>query len=230
MSSAATLRRVDGEEPGRPVEKRRGRPTLVAIERAPSCAREHRTAFQRDRTGLVRDPSELRTRDVCLLEVVSDELVVARHLLVTTRLEPRREARVEVGAKLLRHRRIGDVPDEHVVEPEAVVALVERAVGAEQLLPREGEQRAAQPIGLVRGQKLGDRAAVEQPTFDRGALQHRTLPRLEAIDPGREERLDRRRHRLVRNLGIVGEHGEHLLDEQRIALGGVDDPVAKRRR
>ena len=116
-----------------------------------------------------------------------------------------------------------------MVEPEPVVALVERAVGAEQLLPREGEQRAAEPIGLVRGQKLGDRAAVEQPTFDRGALQHRTLPRLEAIDPGREERLDRRRHRLVRNLGIVGEHGEHLLDEQRIALGGMDDPVAKRR-
>ena len=77
-----TLRRVDGKEPGRPVEKRRGRPTLVAIERAPSRAREHRTAFQRDRTGLVRDPPELRTRDVCLLEVVSDELLVARHLLV----------------------------------------------------------------------------------------------------------------------------------------------------
>ena len=115
-----------------------------------------------------------------------------------------------------------------MVEPEAVVALVERAVGSEQLLPREGEQRAAQPIGLVRGQKLGDGAAVEQPTFDRSALQHRALPRLEAIDPGREERLDRRRHRLVRSLRIVGEHGEHLLDEQRIALGGVDDPVAKR--
>ena len=70
---------------------------------------------------------------------------------------------------------------------------------------------------------------MEQPTLDRGALQHRALPRLEAIDPGREERLDRRRHALVRRLGIVGEHREHLLDEQRIALGGVDDPIAKRR-
>ena len=50
------------------------------------------------------------------------------------------------------------------------------------------------PSAPCDGQELRDRAAVEQPTLDRGALQHRPLARLEAVDAGGEERVDRRRH------------------------------------
>ena len=62
----------------------------------------------------------------------------------------------------------------------------------------------------------------------RRALEHRPLARLEAVDARREKRVNRRRHGLVCGVGIVGEHGEHLLDEERVALGRVDDAIAER--
>ncbi len=44
-----------------------------------------------------------------------------------------------------------------------------------------------------------------------------------------EERVNRRGHALVCRVGVVGEHREHLLDEQRVALGRVDDAAAELR-
>ena len=39
--------------------------------------------------------------------------------------------------------------------------------------------------------------------------------------------MNRRGHAGVGRVGIVGEHCEHLLDEQRVALGGADDAIAE---
>ena len=50
--------------------------------------------------------------------------------------------------------------------------------------------------------------------------------RLELVEPRREQRLDRRRDgdlAVARRL----EHRDHLLDEQRVAFGGVADPLAQ---
>ena len=54
--------------------------------------------------------------------------------------------------------------------------------------------------------------------FQRGALRG-----LEPVESGREQRLDRRRHLHGRRV-VLGEHRDHLLDEERVAFGCVRDP------
>ena len=71
---------------------------------------------------------------------------------------------------------------------------------------------------------------MEQPAFDRGALEDRALGGLEAVDAGREERGDRRGDCLHTGVGIVRQHREQLLHEQRIALGRSEHPFAQLRR
>ena len=46
----------------------------------------------------------------------------------------------------------------------------------------------------------------------------------EPVDAGGEERVDRRRHLVIAGPRIVGQHREQLLDEERVALGRLDDP------
>ena len=149
------------------------------------------------------EPSELDADEVRLLEVVSDDLVLSGHLRAGLRLEPRGEPRVEIGPEFLRHGCIRDVSDQHVVETEAVVALVKRPVGPQHLLARQGEEDAAQPVRAGRRQQLRDRAAMEQPPLHRSALEHRPFSGFEPVDAGGEERLDGRRHGLVCGVGIV---------------------------
>ena len=75
--------------------------------------------------------------------------------------------------------------------------------------------------------ELGDAADVEDLTFDRRAREHPALVGLEPVEPGGEQRLDRRRHRDLRlDVLAVGEHGEHLLEEERIPRGGGGDARA----
>ena len=70
-------------------------------------------------------------------------------------------------------------------------------------------------------------STVEHAPFDRRALKHGSLVGTEPVEPRREQRLDRRRDD---NLlcGVLGLHGEHLLDEERIAFGCFDDPRSRR--
>ncbi len=148
--------------------------------------------------------------------------------LTVARLEPVSEPRVQPRAQLLRHRRVGDVADQHMVEAEAVVAGKERAVGAYELLAPERQQRAADPRSGGVIEQLADRAAVEEAALDRAALDDGALLRLEPVDARGEERLDRRRHRV--GLGVVAEVREQLLDEERVPFRGRDDPLAQLRR
>ena len=217
------------EQPARPLEQSRRLGELVAIEHAPSGPSEEPPAAEGRGTPVGVHATERRAEEVRLLEVVADDLVVAQLRRADELLEPRREPRVEVGATLLRHGGIRDIPDEHVVEAEAVVALDERAVGPEQLLACEGEEDAAQPLGPLGREQGRDGAAMEQPALDGGALQHGPLARLQAVDARGEQRMDRRRHRLVAGVGIVGEHGEHLLDEERVPLGRTNDALPETR-
>ena len=72
-------------------------------------------------------------------------------------------------------------------------------------------------------EERGDRAAMEEPTLDGSTLDDRPLGIREAVDAGGEQRLQRRRHLQVRS--ILGERRDELFDEQRIALGGLHDPL-----
>jgi hypothetical protein len=159
-----------------------------------------------------------------LLEVVADDLVVPGQLRVRVSRKPCREARVQLGTEQPRHRCVRDVADQYVVEAKAVVAGEERAVRADELLAGEGEQRATEARAVLQ-QRL-DGSAVEEPALDRCALHHSALLGLEAVDARREKRLDRGWNGVRAGAWIVGKHGEHLLDEQRVALGGLHDPAA----
>ena len=118
MSSAARAAGCGGEELRGPLEQPgRGR-RLVACERGLAGATEQRARAEGQR---VVAASELHTEPVRLLEVVADDLVVTGEVAVP-RLEPVGQALVQSRAQLLRHRPVRDVADQHVVEPEAVVA------------------------------------------------------------------------------------------------------------
>ena len=134
---------------------------------------------------------------------------------------------MEFGAQLLRHRRVRDVPDQHVVEAKAVVAGVAGAVGPDELLPHEREQDRADagPVPVL--EQRGDRAAMEQAPLHRRPLEGAAFVGLEPVDARGEERVDRRRHLVLAGPRIVGQHREHLLDEERVALGRLDDPPAE---
>ena len=51
------------------------------------------------------------------------------------------------------------------------------------------------------------------------------LAGVELVEPGREQRLDRRRHRDV--AAVLGPHRHHLLDEEWVAAGRFEDPLAE---
>ena len=74
---------------------------------------------------------------------------------------------------------------------------------------------------LLRRERLY-RAAVEDPALDRAALEHAPLGRVELVEAGREQRVDRGRYRDVAVPPLSRER-DHLLDEQRIALGRLLD-------
>ena len=110
-----------------------------------------------------------------------------------------------------------------MVEAEAVVAWVQRSVGPHELLAHEREQRPADAGTVV--EQRADAAAVEQAALDRASLDNVTLLGLEPVDPRRQQRLDAGRHGLRDGVGILREHRDQLLDEQRIALRSRDDAL-----
>ena len=186
---------LDRKEPACALELRRRGCELAAIERASTGPSQEVTSFQSVRASLGAEPTELDADEVCPLVVVSDDLLLSGRLR-GLRLEPRGE-RVKVGAKLLGHGCIGDVSDQDMVEAEAVVAPYRDRSGRSSFA-RQGEEDAAQPVRAGRRQQLRDGAAMEQAPLHRSPLEHRSFSRLEAVDARREERLDGRRHGLVR--------------------------------
>src|SRR4051812_10904881 len=77
-------------------------------------------------------------------------------------------------------------------------------------------------LGDVALQQRCDSLACELLAFDRGGLDDRALGGWESVEPGRDQRLDRRRDGGYGS-GVVEHHGDDLLDEQRIAVGDVED-------
>ena len=65
---------------------------------------------------------------------------------------------------------------------------------------------------------------MEGPAFHRTEFEHRSLVGVQLVEPCREKRLDGRRD-LDRVAARVADEGKHLLEEEWIPLGDVDDPV-----
>src|SRR5439155_22014623 len=97
---------------------------------------------------------------------------------------------------------------------------------ADQLLPYKREQVAWNGRACRFGRQMLDGTAVEHLSLDRAALDRRTLLRLQAVEPRRDERVNRRGNLHV-GVVLTDQCGE-LLDVERVALRGLEDPRAQR--
>ena len=99
------------------------------------------------------------------------------------------------------------------------------SAGLDELLPRQRHQARCGRSPLLLRRELGDGAAPELLANDCGAFDHGPLLRLEPVEAGGEKSVDRRRNReVVRGRAVLGQHREHLLDVERVALRGLCDP------
>ena len=169
--------------------------------------------------ALARSP-ELGAVAAGLREVVADDLVAG----VAPRGEPVGEALVQLGAVVLRRALVGGLADEGVGEAERVVPRELRSVGADQPLAHQRDQVAVQVGALLRRDELREGAAVERPPLDGGARQHPALAGLEPVDARGEDGVEARRERLRPALRLGGDE---LLEEQRVALGALDDALGR---
>src|SRR6187397_2675569 len=128
-----------------------------------------------------------------------------------------------------------------MAEAEGLVPGEARLVWTYQVLADEGDEMCFQRGSLELRSEVLDRASVEVAALDGGALQHPPLVHRELIQSGTEQRLDRRwraqdsdgfLHRPTA-IGamqgdLFGQHGQHLLEEQRIALRDFDQTMRRR--
>ena len=147
------------------------------------------------------------------------ELDEARPVL----LQPRGEPLVKLCARRLGERVVRRVADQQVTEAEAVLPGNLRPVRTDELAPDErGEPR--RHLRLV-GRECLHGPSVEDLAFHGAALEHAPLGSVELVESSREQRLESRRHSDL--IATIARHRHHLDDEERIAAGGVGDPVAK---
>ncbi len=204
---------------GRPAEQAARGAGVGTGERAAAGGGQAPARLLAEGAGPLVHRPQLRAVAVRLLEVVADELVLLDQP-GTALLQPAPEALVQLGPRRLRQRLVGGVPDEQVAEPVRVVPCDRRRLRTDQLLAHERGESGLQ-VALA-GQEDVERAAVEHPTLDGSALEHRPLGRIELVEPGCQQGLDRRWH-LDRRAARLAQHREHLLDEERNALrGGAD--------
>jgi hypothetical protein len=173
-----------------------------------------------------------------LLEVVAQDLLeLDRPVAVAVHpIRPRHEALVERRAGALQHSLVGGLAHEHV--GEAIVGAPTRGRHArlDEMLPaKRGDDPLQLRCDLARDELLQRVLGKDEPR-DGGRLDDGALLRPQEIQTGREKRLDRRRHRdlldtsrrhpppvLLPEDAFVDHHREHLLDEERVPLGGLDD-------
>ena len=136
------------------------------------------------------------------------------------------EALVQLGARRLRERVVGGVADQQVPEAEGVVAGQRR---------RRSGGRA--PCGRARAAATGRRDRPARAPRPRPGGRPAPRPRRARAPRARTPAAGRAAPRAapgsssgtVTSLGRLLDHREHLLDEERVPLGGGADPLAERR-
>ena len=160
-----------------------------------------------------------------LLEVVADRLLELAARLAGRLLEPAGIALVQLRPRLLRHALVGCLADERVAKAKCLLARRVRWIGAQELLAHEREDQLRQAICRPGGEERGDRRQREALTDDGRALERLAFLRLEGIEAGGEQRLDRGRDRdLLVTCGSLARMCEQLLEEERVPLRRLDDP------
>ena len=153
-SASARSRRTSGwrllDDRERAGEEAGGGGEVLAGQRAPPRLREALAGAAAQRAGLLVQRPQLAPVAVGALEVEAGELV----LLGPAPLEPRRDALVQLGARLLEQRPVRGVSDEGVAEAEAVVAERDHELLAPQRVEVDVDVVAAGQLGHRRAREL----------------------------------------------------------------------------
>ena len=144
--------------------------------------------------------------------------VIAQHFVdlgqfLSVRLEPVREALVQLGPHLFRQGMVGSIAKQQVPEAESLIAGEHWLLRMNQLLTHEADQRR---LDLGRTRQLGDGAPVEDFSLDRASLDHRPLGVGEQVEACLQQRLHCRR---CADVAALADEREHLLHEQRVSAG-----------
>ncbi|HJP72574.1 MAG TPA: hypothetical protein VJ975_12730, partial [Candidatus Limnocylindria bacterium] len=159
-----------------------------------------------------------------LLVVIADDLVLLEQFPVL--IQPLREALMQLCAHRLGQRLVRRVANQEVPEAEGVVPRNLRTVGTHQLLAHERQQVGWNLRAHRLRRESGHRAAVEDLALDGAALDDRALVIVERIEPGLQHGVDGGWHaQLARRLA---RQGGHLLQEERVAVGHLDDALPSR--
>ena len=128
---------------------------------------------------------------------------------------------MQLGAQPLRRGAIDRLLDEHVPEAEhAIRAAAARSRASASV------RRCASAVGAASGSSSATTSSErELLPDDRAALEHRALAGAEPVEARGEQRLDRLRQRALGEAAFQRER-EELLEEERVALGGLDDAGA----
>ena len=152
-----------------------------------------------------------------------------QQLLARALSEPLREPRVVLRARELRKARIGDLPDEQVLEAVGRLAGDRGARLAQQELPHQ-EVVEQHVYVLEVGREVRDGALPEHPSDDRSALKQRLRGRGQVVDPRRDQRLQGVRDAVGATVvSALDEHPDGLLHKEWIALGAREHLAWQRR-
>ena len=140
-------------------------------------------------------------------------------------LEPDGEALVQLGAGRLGQRVVGGVADQQVAEAEGVLAREAAPCRAGRAPCARARSARATTCSSSGASAWTAPRWNTRPSTSRRSSTLRSAD-VELVEPGGEQRLDRRRDDdvLARRLA---DHRHHLLDEQRIALRRLADPLAQ---
>ena len=163
--------------------------------------------------------AEFAAKPESAFDVIPDELVQLREIDIRM-VEAVGEALVQLRTQAFRRSSVDSFLDEAVTEREsALLTRADEAAGGQRREMRAGGR------GGVRIEERDDVIGRELLPRDRPAFEHRPLAGAEPVEAGGEQRLDRLRQRALRKPAFQRER-EELLQEQRVAFGGVDDPRA----
>ena len=147
---------------------------------------------------------------------------------------------MEIHAIGFRDQPVGGITDESVRELKGVLVPGSSRRGLISCLRIKPRVGGAHRLTIAVGQRRHG-APAEHLAHDRGSLQHLQLVGFQALQARRHQRLDRGGDRhaddgavqhpltsLGTQLTGVDKHAQHLLDEQRVALGDRADPGRRR--
>ena len=208
------------QRPGSLEKKRSGR-CISSCERSATCRQQVRRRSLGKKRRAVAIEADSGSERICLLQVVAQDFLELETPGVL--LHHIGESLVQLCAQLLRQSLVCTVADEHVMEAEPVPLGGRRCVRPHQPFADERQKMRCQCSPPSFGKQAGNGGHRKVPSNDGSASDHVPLVRAQAIEPLVQQGMDSRRDAEHALSAFVSGDRRHLLDEERIALGGDAD-------